>query len=315
MNATSPLVSVVIPTFNHAVFLADALRTVIAQTYAPVEIIVVDNYSTDNTAEVIAAAKHSALKYVKFANRGIIAAARNAGIRAASGEYIAFLDADDEWFPEKLALQIPHLLVGSLAGVASDLTYTGAASYAESEFGKGEEGWHDYDYAELVRQNAVTTSSMVVRRADLERVGGFDELPAFNVIEDWELWLRLAISGRIRVLGTPLVRYRIAPMQRPRMPILENKLKLLEKHRRAGYLNEADAAAATRAVRFEMGTASFTNNPEGSRENFRLARKLGSTAAFSIAAGTAAAATFFPRPVRALAFRTLKWANRRMRFA
>ena len=103
MNDTvSPLVSVVIPSYNHGRFLGRALQSVLDQTYTNSEVIVVDNHSTDNTDEVMASFADQRITYLKIHNNGIIAASRNAGLRLAKGEWIAFLDSDDYWSGNKL---------------------------------------------------------------------------------------------------------------------------------------------------------------------------------------------------------------------
>jgi len=312
---TAGLVSVVIPTYNHADFLAVAIRSVQAQTYRPIEIIVVDNFSTDETERVVSQSAHPSPTYIKFANQGIIAASRNVGIRAAAGEYVAFLDADDIWSPNKLERQIAHLRDPAVVLVASDLQYTGAAKYSPSRLGDGPSGSHDYEYADIVRNNPIATSSVLVRRSELERVGGFDESPEFRVIEDWDLWLRLAVNGRARVIAEKLVTYRIAPSERSRMPILSNKLRLLDKHVRLGHLRPADLAAAARSVHFAMGVATFPTDAFTSRENFRAARKLAPTKSSAAVAAIATAATHLPKPLRFASLRALRWANKWARFA
>ena len=103
MNDTvSPLVSVVITSYNHGRFLGRALQSVLDQTYTNSEVIVVDNHSTDNTDEVMASFADQRITYLKIHNNGIIAASRNAGLRLAKGEWIAFLDSDDYWSGNKL---------------------------------------------------------------------------------------------------------------------------------------------------------------------------------------------------------------------
>ena len=99
---TTPLVSVVIPTFNHAPLLKIALQSVIAQTFTNWEAIVVNNFSTDATVEVVESFNDSRIKLINFSNNGVIAASRNVGIKMATASYIAFLDSDDIWYPEKL---------------------------------------------------------------------------------------------------------------------------------------------------------------------------------------------------------------------
>jgi glycosyltransferase involved in cell wall biosynthesis len=313
MNA--PVVSVIIPTYNHAAFLPAALKSVQAQTYAPVEIIVVDDFSTDNTEEVVAEHTTPRTTYIKSANKGIVATSRNVGAKAAKGDYIAFLDADDVWAPNKLALQLPHLADPSIAAVASDLSYSGARRYSRSRRGRGTAGYRDYGNLEIVGDNPIATSSVVMRRQDLERVGGFDESPEFRFIEDWELWLRLTVDRRIRVLEQPLVIYRIGAVERPRIPILTNRLKVIEKHLRLGNLKPADASVAAAAVHFAIGVAAFPGDARASRENFRAAGEMSATRRIAALAAAARAATLLPRQLRVAGSRALAWANRWARFA
>ena len=311
----TPLVSVIIPTYNHAAFLPAALESIQSQSYEPVEIIVVDDFSTDNTEEVVAEHATSRTTYIKSANKGIVATSRNVGAKVAKGEYIAFLDADDVWAADKLALQLPHLADPSVAAVASDLSYSGARRYSQSRRGRSPAGYRDYGNIEIVRDNPIATSSVVMRRQDLERVGGFDESPEFRFIEDWELWLRLSVQRRIRVLGQPLVTYRIAAVERPRIPILANRLKVIEKHLRLGNLNPGDAAAAAGAVHFAIGVAAFPGDARASRENFRAAGEMAATRRVAAMAAAARAATLLPRQLRVAGSRALTWANRWARFA
>src|SRR4051812_26302017 len=112
---TGPLVSVVIATYNSGRFVGQAVRSVLAQTYRPFEIVVVDDGSTDDTAGVLAGYRDG-VRYVYQENRGP-AAARNRGIAEAAGELVAFLDADDEWHPEKLSRQWEALSASPRAGL------------------------------------------------------------------------------------------------------------------------------------------------------------------------------------------------------
>jgi glycosyltransferase involved in cell wall biosynthesis len=314
-KVAEPLVSVVIPTYNHAQFLAAAIESVRAQTYRRVEVVVVDDFSTDNTEQVMAqyAAPHTT--YIKSANKGIVATSRNVGTRAAKGEYIAFLDADDVWEPNKLELQLPHFADPSVVAVASDLRYTGARRYSQSRLGHGSAGYREYRHQEIVRGNPVATSSVVVRRVDLDGVGGFDEAPEFRFIEDWELWLRLTVDRSVRVLQEPLVIYRIAATERPRIPILTNRFKVIDKHLRLGNLTPDDAAAAAASVHFAIGVAAFQVDAATSRTNFRAAGKLATTRRAAAVAAAARAATLLPRQLRIAGSRAVTWVNRWARFA
>ena len=99
-----PFYSVVIPTFNQAKYLNKAMRSVLNQTYKDFEVIIVDNYSTDETQKIIKKFKSKKVKTIKFQNKGIIGASRNAAIKISKGKWIAFLDSDDMWHPNKLKI-------------------------------------------------------------------------------------------------------------------------------------------------------------------------------------------------------------------
>jgi glycosyltransferase involved in cell wall biosynthesis len=306
---------VVIPTYNHGAFLPAAIESVRAQTHHNVEIIVVDDFSTDNTEEIVARYASPTLKYIKSANKGIVATSRNVGARHATGEYIAFLDADDVWDQRKLELQLPHLSDRSIAAVASDLVYSGARKYTRSRRGHAGSGFREYGNREIVRGNPIATSTVVMRRADLDRVGGFDEAPEFRFIEDWELWLRLTVDRRIRVLAEPLVTYRIAATERPRIPILTNRLKVIEKHRRLNNLSAVDATDAAAAVHFAIGVAAFASDAATASRNFGEASKLAGSTRLSAMANAARAATLLPQRIRSVGYNALRRANQLLRFA
>ena len=110
MNLKStPFISIIIPTYNHANFLAKALESVINQTYRNWEAIVIDNHSTDGTSEIINKYKDTRIHYLKISNDGIIAKSRNLGINVAKGKWIAFLDSDDYWTEDKLEICIKNI--------------------------------------------------------------------------------------------------------------------------------------------------------------------------------------------------------------
>ena len=192
------LVSVIIPAYNCAQFLASALDSVFAQTYKLIEVIVVDDGSTDASADIVHS--YHDVVYVRQNNRGP-SAARNAGVGIAQGEFIAFLDADDLWEPAKLTEQIAILDANPRAGlVFSDMRlFDESESSQPSMFGKygmtadffGEETRVVDCVRKLVRANFIPTSSVVVRRQALVHTGGFDE--QYRKAEDWDMWLRIAL--------------------------------------------------------------------------------------------------------------------------
>jgi len=183
----SSVVSIVIPTYNHAHFLRDALQSVCAQTYTDWEAIVVNNFSEDDTVEVVESFADSRIRLENFRNNGVIAASRNRGIALARGSYIAFLDSDDTWHPDKLVRCIPHLEQGAdlvchalrCIGEREGIIYCGPQQRATFD-------------ALLDNGSCITPSATVVRKSILDSVGGFSECPAFNTSEDYHLWIKLA---------------------------------------------------------------------------------------------------------------------------
>lgn len=195
---TVPRVSAVIPAWNAERYLADCLDSVYGQKFdGGLEVILVDDGSTDATAAM--AEGYPDLVLLRQPNRGP-AAARNAGIRRARGEWVAFLDADDLWPAGKLQKQLDLLAGHPLAGLCfGDCRQFDAAgprprTLFEEE---GTDGWGPGPvlsdaYSRLLTANFVTTGSVLARRCVLEELGGFDE--ALRLVEDLELWLRVARS-------------------------------------------------------------------------------------------------------------------------
>jgi sugar transferase (PEP-CTERM/EpsH1 system associated) len=203
-------VSVIIPTYNPAATLREAIDSALAQTQPPREVIVVDDGSTQDTSWV-PAAYGGRIRFVRQSNGGP-ASARNAGCRLAAGECLAFLDADDVWEPEKLAMQSAALAASPRAG----LVYSPAARIDRAGRpvpAPGPEPLRPSGrIAEaLFEQNVIPTSTVMIRRACLEAVGWFDEDPRLISVEDYDLWLRIAERFEVLGIERPLVRYRVHP--------------------------------------------------------------------------------------------------------
>jgi glycosyltransferase involved in cell wall biosynthesis len=207
-----PLVSVIIPTYNRAAFIADAIESVKCQTYQSVEIIVVDDGSTDDTLVWLERYRDD-VRVLTQSNRGP-AAARNTGLRAARGEIVALLDSDDVWEPHKLARQIRLLqragpdvpcCICNAWMVFPDGSRQETFDYARLFPSVSEGVW--LNPAEIFASRFVLfAQTAAIRRAVLERIGGFDESLRFH--EDHELPLRLAIEGPWVFIKDPLVSYR-----------------------------------------------------------------------------------------------------------
>jgi glycosyltransferase involved in cell wall biosynthesis len=189
-------ISVVIPAYNAERFLPRCLASVFAQTLAPYEVIVVDDGSTDGTAQI---AEELGATVVRRANGGA-AAARNTGVRHATGEWIAMLDADDWWDPRKLALQ------AAVVGAGTVLVYTGIRLF--DDIGdRGVAPATDSAVAmKILRyQNPISPSSVLVSRLAALSCGGFRE--STPTCEDWGLWFRLRSKGDFVAIREPLTHY------------------------------------------------------------------------------------------------------------
>lgn len=183
-----PTVSVVIAAYNAERWIAGAIQRVLGQDYPVLEVIVVDDGSTDATREAIAPFREP-VRYVFQENAGS-AAARNHGIRLARGELVAFLDADDRWLPGKLSAQVACLQAHPDCGWCyTDAWPVDASTRSKkvrlSQLAPMAEGWV---LEALLLSNFVPFSSALVRREALEAVGGFREGPDRRISEAWEVW-------------------------------------------------------------------------------------------------------------------------------
>ena len=205
--AASPLVSIIIPAFNASATLDRALGSVVAQTYPRWEAIVVDDASSDDTASSALKRGDPRCRVIRRAVRGGPAAARNDAIAAAKGELIAFLDADDEWLPEKLARQVAAFAAHPAAGlVACDLRAVhedgseGASVFMRQLPSAGTTAWKA-----LLASSFLGTSAVLAPRALIEELGGFDT--ALAVGEDQDLFIKLARRGEVVIVPDALAIY------------------------------------------------------------------------------------------------------------
>ena len=232
MSSEPPLVSVVIPTYDGAHYLEQTIGSVRAQTYPHLEVLVVDDGSTDGTP-ANAVAGHAAdprVRLLRQPNAGT-AAARNFGVAHARGEFVALLDHDDLWEPRKLERQLP-LFAGDpsigavIAGIEFFRTATGENT---ADYFPGRE----LDVHDLLAHRVLPIQTVVFRRDALAAVGPFDV--DLRGTDDWDLGIRLA--ARFRIVGLPetLARVRLHPGQQgsdaPRM--FRQAMRVLRKHRRA----------------------------------------------------------------------------------
>lgn len=202
-------ISVILPTYNRAHLLPRAIGSVLAQSYADFELIIVDDASQDDTRAIVLAFTDERVRYLRQANKGGVAAARNAGIAASTGRFLAFQDSDDLWHPQKLARQME---VWSEVGPETAVLYSQfwrQKGNRRTLFPPAADNLSGDILNVLLRQNVITTQAALVRRDSLIQVGGFDErLPC---LVDWELWLRIAGQYRFYFLAEPLLTVQFTP--------------------------------------------------------------------------------------------------------
>jgi glycosyltransferase involved in cell wall biosynthesis len=202
--SVSPTISVIIPVYNRQAFIGEAIQSVLDQTCSDYEIIVIDDGSTDETAGVVRRFDDRRIHYIYQDNQGV-AAARNHGLRIAQGEYIAFLDSDDLFLPEKLETQLAYLRQNPNVG----LVYT---AYTALDVQNNHKTTHRADlrgdvYARLLRNCPIATPTVMIPRRVLEHAGTFDE--SLHLGEDVDLYIRIARHYEIGAINQPLTEVRL----------------------------------------------------------------------------------------------------------
>ncbi len=203
-------VSVIIPAYQNSTTIVDAINSVLSQTFSDVEIIIVDDGSTDGLDRVLDQFQKKIVLF-RQKNKGS-AAARNLGIRHSSSEIIAFLDADDIWLPEKLALQLPLFKQGSTLGVVfGNVNFLSNGRVQPTTYFDLFPPFRGRIFYDLYAYNFVPTSSVIVRRKVFEQSGIFDE--SLRNVQDYDLWLRIAQSWEFDYVRRPVAIYRISSRQ------------------------------------------------------------------------------------------------------
>ena len=186
-----PLVSIIIPTYNRSNELNRAIRSVFSQTYNNLEVIVVDNNSTDSTDTMLDCLNDKRIILIKINNNGVIAASRNLGVKHANGKYIAFLDSDDWWTSQKLELSV-KALEGGADIVYHDMLLTTKPNqklFLRRVWSRKLEIPVFNDL--IVNGNTIVTSSVVLKKSILSKIMGFHESQDLVTVEDYDAWLRL----------------------------------------------------------------------------------------------------------------------------
>jgi len=218
------LVSIIIPAYNVEGFIKNAINSALNQTYSNIEIVVIDDGSTDKTKEVLNSYITSRkIKYIYQANQGL-AGARNSGICESHGKYIALLDADDEFLPEKIEKQISALEANPDYGIC----YCDIIHFFEGNPRRFYHHRYTYQsgnlFEPLLEKQFINPLSVVIKKDILDKWGVFD--PELRHTEDWELWLRLAHRGvKFYYLDEPLALYQVRTSGNLSIPLNEPKMK------------------------------------------------------------------------------------------
>ncbi|HEY1314856.1 MAG TPA: glycosyltransferase, partial [Steroidobacteraceae bacterium] len=197
----SPLVSIVLPTFNRLQYLPEAVASVLAQSYENWELLIADDGSdTETCAYLQTLVDPPRVQLLRLPHSGKPAVARNRALRQANGEYVAFMDSDDVWMPDKLSMQIASLRArGDCGWSHTQFVLVNAAKQSRREM-PAADGWI---LGPLLRtETVIALPSVVVARTLLDEVGGFDE--ELVMCEDYDLWLRLAARSAIDAVPQPL---------------------------------------------------------------------------------------------------------------
>lgn len=208
-----PTVSVIIPTFNRDHCIRRAIDSVLCQTFSDFELIVVDNFSTDKTWQLLSSYNDSRLSIFKTHNYGVIATSRNYGIALSTGKYLAFLDSDDWWTPRKLEVSVTELENG-FDLVFSDLLVVRSNSGLRTSpsLVKYWKLRHPLSKDLFLFSNPIACSTVVVKADLFKSLGGFSEETDLIAAEDYDAWIQLAsINSRFSHIPLPLVYYQLSP--------------------------------------------------------------------------------------------------------
>jgi len=276
---TQPLVSVVIPTFNRSDYCRQAVESALAQDYRPLEIIVVDDGGTDDTQIVV---EHfgDPVRYVRQKNGGP-AAARNTGVANSSGPFIAFLDSDDLWKPQKLSRQMLLLLDHPEVGMAFTAVefFLEESGHISSVYFPGEE----VTFHQSLGFGIVYVQSSIVRREVFNSVGGYDV--ALKGTEDWDFCMRVALAHRMCGINDPLTRIRLHEGHLSTNPRLmnENLWKALRKNSGHHGPDCVECRQAVKYTRDRLRLSHYKKLVRAAKTDWR-GRRPGSAAAYAIKA-------------------------------
>jgi glycosyltransferase involved in cell wall biosynthesis len=258
-----PLISAVIPTYNYGRFVTEAVESVLAQTYAPVEVIVVDDGSTDDTRERLRPFADR-IRYIYQDNQGL-SAARNTGIRAARGDLIGLLDSDDQWHPLRLETQMRYLsahpATALVAADSQDDLHTGWAAIGDPA------GIPVQPIAvrDLLVRARFGPGGVLVRKECFDAVGFFDT--TLRSAEDRDMWIRIASRYPIVKLKAPLWMYRTHPgsMSTAAVRMEDNELRVLQRALDREEVARGDTILRRRVLSYTLKSSAYRYDALGLR--------------------------------------------------
>lgn len=307
-----PTISVVIPIYNGEKTIKETIISVLNQTFADFELIIINDGSDDATLEIVQNIKDPRIQVFSYANAGL-SASRNRGVAKAKGEFISFIDADDLWTPNKLELQLKALQDHPQAAVAYSWTdWIDQSGQFLRAGGHITVNGNAYEKL-LIRDFIESGSNTLIRKQALDEVGGFD--PSVTPPEDWDMWLRLAEKYEFITVEEPQVLYRISPnsasfdvekMEAGSLKVIE---RVFTQSPELAHLKQATLASRYNYLTFKAlgGHLNRKNGLTAARFLLQAVKYdlslLGRTKMMLIVLAKIAAATFLPPPL------TLKLLN------
>jgi glycosyltransferase involved in cell wall biosynthesis len=248
VNNSEPFFSIVIPTFNHAHLLGRCIDSLLKQTYKNWEAIIVNNFSEDNTIEVVKTYNDSRILLINNANGGVIAVSRNKGLSEAKGDWVCFLDSDDWWYPNKLETTLKYL-------ANYDLIYHDLDIYTEPHkiHGVAKSRALKGEIAKdlIINGNGVVNSSVVIKKTIVDQIGEISTDKRLIAVEDNDYWIRAAkVTNRFKYINESLGGYWVGENLSYSAKQIDREKALFEK-----YLPELSAEERKAAVSLQLFNA------------------------------------------------------------
>ncbi len=244
-----PLFSIIVPTYNHAHLINKCLDSIIAQTCSDFEVLVINNFSEDNTIERVEIYKDSRIKLINFKNNGIIGASRNIGIKNSTGDWICFLDSDDWWYPEKLSESIKHFAKADVIYHDLDMFKNGKKIFFRKIKAKSLKIPCVKDL--IIGGNALPNSSVVVRRSIVLKIGLLSEKKELFAVEDADYWTRIAkITEKFVYIPRSLGAYYIGNNNSVSEKQVEREMALFNEHK--SHLSYEEISIAEKKLSFRI---------------------------------------------------------------